>query len=195
MKDYNTHTDQEIWNLLQSGDQQALSHVFTKHYGRICSVAYRMIADKQIAEDLGQEVFMDLWNKRKQLMIKTSLGAYLSKAISNKTLNHIRDNKIKLAPDDKILQMPTKGGSVQQSMESEELQLKIKAAIASLPERCRMVFVLSRYQQLTYAEIAENLDISVKTVENQISKALKILKLELKPYVGCLLISIIQYLF
>lgn len=153
-----------------------------------------MIADKQIAEDLGQEVFMDLWNKRKQLMIKTSLGAYLSKAISNKTLNHLRDNKIKLAPEDKILQMPSVGGSVQQSMESDELQIKIKAAIATLPERCRMVFVLSRYQQLTYSEIAENLDISVKTVENQISKALKILKEKLGPYVGCLLISIIQYL-
>jgi len=195
LKDYSTYTDQEIWAILQAGDQQALSYVFTTHYAGICSVAYRMIGDKQSAEDLGQEVFVDLWNKRKQLSIQSSIVGYLRKAISNKTLNHIRDNKIKLTGEDKILHMPQSGGTAQQTMESGELHEKIQAAIASLPERCRMVFVLSRYQQLTYAEIAENLDISVKTVENQISKALKILKEKLKPYVGCLLFSMFQYFF
>jgi len=147
-----------------------------------------MINDQQIAEDIAQEVFMELWKKREQLNITGSLKSYLTRAAFNKTLNHIRDQKIRLS-DSKELEVEDFGGveDVDQT-NVDDLKRKIAEAVQLLPDRCRMVFLLSRDQQMTYQEIAEALDISIKTVENQISKALKILRKYLGPYVANLLI-------
>lgn len=139
--------------------------------------------DQNIAEDLAQEVFFDLWRKRDKLNIKTSLKAYLRRAAVNKTLNYIRDKKINFEEEDKIPDLDNEQTSVIQKMSADELQVKITAAIDSLPERCRIIFSLSRYEEMTYKEIAQKLDISIKTVENQISKALSILRVALGDYI------------
>lgn len=195
MKDYSSYSDQELWNLLRADDELALDHIFKKHYSSITITAYRMIQDKQMAEDLGQEVFYDLWRKRKQLVVQTSLSAYLRKIVSNKTLNYIRDQKIKFGEEEPINLLETSRINPQEGLEEGELNKRIQQAIQSLPDRCRIVFILSRFQDQSYAEIAKNLDISTKTVENQISKALKIIKEKLGPYVGSLLIVLYPMLF
>ncbi|NNE29503.1 MAG: RNA polymerase sigma-70 factor [Saprospiraceae bacterium] len=188
MKDYSAYSDSEIWSLLAAGEEEALAHIFHKYYPGLCRIAYRMTGDTQASEDLGQEVYVDLWKKRQRLHIQTSIQGYLRKALSNRTLNYIRDQKIRSVGDAKILAISSKEPNAQELMQSEDLQKRINEAILELPDRCRLIFILSRYQKMTYSEIAGNLDISPKTVENQVAKALRLLRNSLGPIVGCLLI-------
>ena len=151
-----------------------------------------MTGDTQASEDLGQEVFVDLWRKKGNLRIQTTIQGYLRRAVSNKTLNYLRDHRVKSEGEAKILDLSSSAPSAQQMLQREDLEKKVNAAILGLPERCRIIFVLSRYQRMTYAEIADDLDISVKTVENQVAKALRLLRQALGPIVGCLLFAIIH---
>lgn len=176
MSDQNIHPDAEIIRLLRQNDDQAISLIFREHYAFLCQVIVRVLSDEHIAEDLAQDVFYDLWKRRQELDISISLRAYLRRAGINKTLNYIRDRKIRWDDEDKIPQVSSHLPDANQHLETEDLKKRINQAIDDLPERCRLVFTLSRFEELSYQEIAVQLDISVKTVENQISKALKILR-------------------
>lgn len=109
------------------------------------------------------------------------MKAYLKRAAVNRTLNFIRDNKITFEGEEELPILKGKITGASAKMEADELQEMINRAIDGLPERCRMIFLLSRFEDMSYNEIAQKLDISVKTVENQISKALKILREVLGP--------------
>ena len=185
------HTDKELLELLEKDSEQALTLIFRTYYGYLCKVIYKIIPDSNQAEDLSQEVFFELWRKRGQLQVSISLKAYLRRAAVNRALNYIRGRKIRLTD---VNPYPMDTGQVHagQKMEADELQQHIDAAIDGLPERCRIVFVLSRFEDMSYNEIAGALDISVKTVENQISKALKQLREALAPFLSLwLLLSLI----
>lgn len=144
-------------------------------------------------EDIAQDVFYELWKKRARLTIKTSLKAYLRRAAMNKALNFIRDQKIKFDDEEKQAPLESKIPSINQKLEAAELQQLIDQVIDDLPERCRVVFVLSRFEEMSYNEIAKQLDISSKTVENQISKALKILRVRLGDYLNLFFILLSQF--
>ncbi|MEM9822860.1 MAG: RNA polymerase sigma-70 factor [Bacteroidota bacterium] len=176
------HTDQELFQLLQENKEEAVTELFRRHYVYVCKSAYRIIGNEAIAEDLAQDVFLGLWKRRAQLNIKTSVKAYLKKAVTNKALNYIRDQKMKFTDTEKMPEMPAKAVGIHQELEKEELEQVIQKAVNRLPERCRIVFCLSRFEELSYQEIADQLEISIKTVENQISKALKFLRAELIAY-------------
>jgi len=181
-------SDQKFLQLLKASNPEGLNGLFKSYFRLVCTVSFRMINDQQNAEDIGQEVFMALWNKREELNITGSVKSYLIRAASNKTLNFIRDQKIKLSNTEEPL-IEDFGGAPDEDFEgTKELKEKIAEAIQALPDRCRMVFLLSRDQNMSYKEIAEALDISIKTVENQISKALKQLRSRLGPYVAKMLI-------
>jgi RNA polymerase sigma-70 factor, ECF subfamily len=186
------YTDQELLELLARDSDQAIVLIFRLHYSFICQAVYRVIPDQNLAEDLAQEIFLELWRKRDQLQVNTSLKAYLRRAAVNRSLNYIRDQKISFELDDSQATIASGLPTIGQQLEAEELQRYIDQAIDQLPERCRVVFVLSRFEQLSYAEIAENLDISVKTVENQISKALKLLRAALGPYLSAALLLLLN---
>ena len=174
--------------MLANDGEAALDLIFRKYYAFLCKSIYRVIPDSQITEDIAQEVFYELWKKRQRLTIKTSLKAYLKRAALNKSLNYIRDQKIdyrKAAPKEDLAASSL---NVLQTMATENLQVDIDRAIDGLPERCRLVFVLSRFEEMSYQQIAEQLNISIKTVENQISKALKSLRKSLAPYLSLLII-------
>lgn len=176
---------------LQNGKEAALDSLFRSHYTFLCQVVFRMIGDRNSAEDLVQEVFYEVWRKREQLQVRQTFRAYLKRAAVNRTLNYIRDQK--LVVDDESA-MPydvatSEAGAIQQ-LEAEELQQHIKEAIGALPERCRIVFSLSRFEYLSNQKIAEELDISVKTVENQMTKALRFLREKLSPYLGAIILAI-----
>jgi RNA polymerase sigma-70 factor (ECF subfamily) len=183
-----TYTDQELLDMLARDREQAIAHIFRLHYGFICQAVYRVIPDQNLAEDLAQEVFFELWRKREQLHITSSLTAYLRRAAVNRSLNYIRDQKLRFDTEEEQVPIASKQPTALQQLEADELQGYIDQAIDQLPERCRIVFVLSRFEQMSYAEIAENLDISAKTVENQISKALKLLRIALAPYLSAALL-------
>ena len=189
------YTDDELLALLATKGELAIDLIFRKHYAFLCRSVYRIIPDEQITEDIAQEVFYGLWKKRAQLKITTSLKAYLKRAALNKALNYIRDQKIDFrnAPPKEELQ--SKEISIIQEIAADNLQQEIDTAIDSLPERCRLVFVLSRFEELSYQQIADQLEISIKTVENQISKALKLLRIALAKHLSIsLLLLILNFL-
>ncbi|MEL6638233.1 MAG: RNA polymerase sigma-70 factor [Bacteroidota bacterium] len=190
-----SYTDRQILDLLQKDEDKAMEYLFRRYYGFMCNAIYRVLPDKNLAEDLAQDVFYEFWKKRERVQINTSLQAYLKRAAVNKTLNYIRDRKMRFADEEELPKLENNQESSQQKLEEEELQALIRQSIDRLPERCRMVFVLSRYEELSYQEIADQLGISVKTVENQISKALKFLRESLRPFVGKgpLLLLLVQF--
>lgn len=174
------YTDQQLITSLQNNDEQAMDILFRRHYSFICRAVYRVLKDSNLAEDIAQEVFLGLWKKRENLNITSSVQAYLKKAAINKSLNYIRDQKIKFDDEEKLPLLSNNQSTTQQQLEADDLQKQINDAIGSLPEKCRLVFSLSRFEEMSYQEIANELNISIKTVENQISKALKILRKLLK---------------
>ena len=169
-------SDQELINRLQKDDEQAMDILFRRHYAFICRAVYRVLNDNNLAEDIAQEVFFGLWKKRENLNISTSVQAYLKRAAINKSLNFIRDQKVKFDDEEKMPILTSNQSTTQQQLEAEDLQKLINESIDQLPEKCRLVFTLSRFEEMSYQEIADQLGISIKTVENQISKALKFLR-------------------
>lgn len=172
----------DIVNRLNNGDESVIRVLFDEYYEYLCRSIYRVVPDSSISEDIVQEVFMELWKKRESIKITTSIKAYLRRSALNRALNYLRKNKVKFEEEVQIPDTGSLDGSGQTSMEVMELKDRIHAIIDDLPERCRMIFGMSRFEEMSYKEIAAALDISVKTVENQMSKALKILRVRLEPY-------------
>lgn len=176
-------SDKELLNLLPEKGDAVIEVFFKRYYQYLCIVVMRMLSDKAKTEDLVQDVFYELWRKRESLFITTSLKAYLKRAAVNKTLNYFRAEKMKFSDNEIILpSIETETSSAIDIMETAELKIFIDQSIDALPPRCKMIFVLSRYEEMSHKEIAAQLDISVKTVENQISKALKLLRGQLVGY-------------
>ena len=156
--------------------------VFRQYYQDVFLAVVRVVSAADLAEDITQEVMFDFWKNHRRISISTSLRAYLRRAGVNKALNHIRDSKHKWDSDDELEREQSPALNAREQMEHDELENVVDQAIDSLPEKCRLVFVLSRFEELTYQEIADKLGISPKTVENQISRALRILRELLGPY-------------
>lgn len=161
--------------------EAAMEALFREMFPLLCQAVYKVLPQSAVAEDLAQETLLELWRRRDQLDIRLSLRAYLRRAVLNKTLNYIRDNRL-LPEEDAGKDLEAPQTDALQQMAASELQEKIDQAVDGLPPRCRMVFVLSRFEELSNAEIAAKLGISAKTVENQMTKALKQLRETLGPY-------------
>ena len=175
--------EQQYWQQISHGDKKAFEQMFNTYYQSLCNYACSMLKDIDEAEEVVQNTFFNIWNKREALQISSSFKSYVYRAVHNDCLNKIKHGKVKAvyAADYKS----SMGGGFDDSakvLESKELNRQINDAISSLPEQCGIVFKLSRFENLKYSEIAEHLDISVKTVENHMGKALKILRGHLKDY-------------
>lgn len=171
-------TELQLLSALRLGQEEALKQLFDQHYPLLLADIYRLIPDENTCQDLAQELFVDLWNKRESLDIHSSLRAYLRRAAVNKALNFIKaSRRIQFESDDEISQIADTSTADQQKREKQDsLEAALHQAIDQLPEKCRLVFNLSRFEELSHREIAEQLDISVKTIENQITKAMKLLR-------------------
>ena len=145
--------------------------------------------DLDIAREIVQEVFANLWEKRDTIELDRSPKSYLGTAVRNRCLNHLRDNKkydagmleVEGLSENHIYQD-------QDHMVEEELKIKINEAVNSLPDKCREIFIHNRMENKKYQEIADEMEISVKTVEAQMSKALKIMREKLVEYINILLL-------
>ncbi len=166
----------DIIGVLRSDPEKAFSMIYELHYEDLCKSSFKMLLDRTAAEDVVQEVLMEFWNKRNQIDINTSVYGYLKRSVYNRSINYIK-SKSKFSDDENaLLTHESDFSSAEEDLIGEEMHLKLSKVIQSLPEKCRFAFSLSRYEEKTYAEIADIMEISVKTVENQISKALKILR-------------------
>jgi RNA polymerase sigma-70 factor, ECF subfamily len=182
-------TDQQYLSALKTGDITAFEMLFRNYYQPLCNYAYTFVQDRDEAEEIVQSTFMSVWEKREALEIRTAVKPYLYAMVRNACLNVIKHEKIKQVHAAGELAVAERSvESVTRTVVAAELEDKIQEALLKLPEQCRLVFKLSRFEELKYAEIASQLNISIKTVENQMGKALKIMRDQLSDYLPMLII-------
>jgi RNA polymerase sigma-70 factor (ECF subfamily) len=186
-------TEREWLAKLAAGDRAALDFLFRRYYAELCRTAYRILLDTAAAEDVVQEVFLTLWRQRARTVEIEQPGPYLRRAVRNRALNHHRDHQSRTVQLDEAPEPVTPHDITTRPLDQSELDQMLEKAIAALPERSRLVFVLSRYESLSQKEIASQMGISVKTVENQMTRALRLLREHLAPYLGILLLLLSHY--
>ncbi len=179
MKPQKHYTDEELTEALSMGRKEAIENIFLQYYSFVRIKVHRIVKDEHAAEDVAQEVFFEIWKNRSKLPIISSFKAYLQRASVNRAMNYVRDLKIKWDDEDKLMGESSEEISALQQVELKDFQNEVDQAIDSLPEKCRVVFILSRFEDMSHKEISEHLGISVKTVENHMTKALKLLKQQL----------------
>ncbi|WP_333818719.1 RNA polymerase sigma-70 factor [Ohtaekwangia sp.] len=182
-------TEQRTLTSLKTGDITAFEMLFRTHYQPLCNYAYTFVQDRDEAEEIVQSTFLSVWEKRENLEIRTAVKPYLYAMVRNACLNMLKHEKIKQQHATIELAVAEKSvESVTRSVMASELETKIYEAMEKLPQQCRLIFKLSRFEELKYSEIADQLNLSVKTVENQMGKALKIMREQLKDYLPLLIV-------
>ncbi|MFT4733601.1 MAG: RNA polymerase sigma-70 factor (ECF subfamily) [Algoriphagus sp.] len=177
---------------IREGNRTAFEAVFRTYYEDLSRYAFSILRKKEESEDLVQQVFVNFWEKREQTIISGSLKSYLFRSVHNQSLNLIKHEKVKANYVEHSQYFDTKFHSeVEEELEGKELEGKIAEAIDTLPNQCRKIFIMNRMESLKYKEIADQLDISIKTVENQIGKALKVLRGSLASYLSVILVWLI----
>ncbi|SMC86135.1 RNA polymerase sigma-70 factor [Pedobacter africanus] len=173
-------TDEQLLELIQSDDQRAFKHIYHKYAAKLYASAYNLLRDKATCEDIVQELFIHLWLNRAALKIVT-LRSYLFMATRNRVLMKLRTKKVLL--DNEALDFLASNYSTDTRVREKELNIAIENAIKALPDKCQEVFILSRKQQLSNREIADRMQISVKTVENHITNAIHRLKASIGHFI------------
>lgn len=168
------HIDLELLNRLHQNDTQAFEKIYKKYWQNLYLTAFSILKDKQAAEDIIQDLFVQLWNKRASISITVSLNAYLTASIKHEVFRVIRKRIVEM--DANELVQSDKSYNAQEWIEYKEFLAHTQLLISKLSVKCQEVFILSREDQYSHKEIAEQLKISSKTVENHIGKALGILK-------------------
>ena len=176
-------SDHELFLRIQSGQLPAFEMLFKTHYQPLCRYANSYLKDPDGAEEVVQAAFIGFWEKKSSISIDTSIKSYLYRTVRNSCLNELKHEQVKQK------YLVTQGQEEEKTSEPAdhlaihvELEEKVRQAIQRLPEQCRLIFTMSRFEELKYQEIADQLNISIKTVENQMGKALKLMRLYLKEY-------------
>lgn len=165
---------------LRATDEAAFMELlFRAFYRPLGQVIQRVVQDRDATEDLLQDVFARVWQGREKLSITTTYRAYLYRAALNAALRYVERGKRQVAWDDAPAAAEPVGRAADEELHHQEATASVEAALAALPPQCRAVFMLSRYEEMSYQQIAEALEISPKTVENQMGKALRILRQQL----------------
>lgn len=169
--------DQQVGSLLIQKDESAFEQVFKTHFKSLHAYAFTLLRDQDEAEEIVQQVFYKLWERAENLHFTGSVAAYLYKAVHNESLNYLKHLKVKAGHQLHVAySMKNPQNNMDGKMMSKELERQFNTALNELPEQCRTIFQMSRFEDMKYREIADKLDISVKTVENHMGKALKFLR-------------------
>ena len=182
-------TENELLQQIKESDKKAFELLFRLYYQPLKKFAAKLLNNTEQAEDLVQEVFVQFWESRNSIK-QTALKSYFYTIVKNKALNQLRHLKVQQKHIAEILH--TSDEFIETEENNEEVKLKLLMSIEKLPTQCKKVFIMSRMDGLKQKEIAEELNISVKTVKNQIGKALKVLREELKVFYTLLIISILK---
>jgi RNA polymerase sigma-70 factor, ECF subfamily len=176
--------DTHFIELLAKRDESAFEKVFKDNFKKLQSYAITIVGDENVAEEMVQNVFFKLWDRSEKINIQSSIAAYLYRAVYNESCNYLKHQKVKQGflnySKHAMSNISTEKAS--KKVLVTELEQRIKNALNDLPEQCRTVFQLSRFEELKYQQIADTLGISIKTVEAQMGKALRIMRVNLVDY-------------
>ncbi len=179
--DSKSSEDLFLFQKIKEGDVHALEVIFNKYYANLSRYLLLLFKNELLVEHIAQDIFVHLWENRETIEINTSLESYIYSAGRFKALNQLRDARLRESILQSITNHSIETDTKDTAIETAELGTIINNAINALPSRCQQIFRLSREEELTYKEIADFLDISINTVEGQMSIALKKLRSTLKP--------------
>lgn len=164
-------------------EDSSFEALFKANFKRLFSYALTLLHDDCHAEEIVQNVFYKIWEKKGRIGIETSVVAYLYRSVYNDCINYLKHKKVRAAyVQHKSWTQKNESDSASSKVQLSELHEKLDIALAELPEQCRTIFQMSRFEDLKYQEIALKLGISIKTVENQMGKALRVLRTKLADY-------------
>jgi RNA polymerase sigma-70 factor (ECF subfamily) len=172
--------------------EKLFEQVYRDRFEKLHAYAHSMIREEAAAEEVVQQVFYKLWAIKDRLDWSSAMTPYLYRAVHNESLNLLKYRKVKATHEKETSRHPAEA-MTEDPLAYKELQVQLVKAMNTLPEQCRTVFQMSRYEELKYREIADRLNISVKTVENHMSKALKILREKLAAYLPVLCLLFINW--
>ncbi len=180
------------WNAGQklNGASQEVEQLFKTHFRGLHAYAYTILRDSHLAEEIVQVVFVKLCERASRINIETSLESYLYRSVYNESLNHQKHEKVKARYRTMMSRKQEIAAQAPASGDYQALETRLRLALNELPQQCRTIFQLSRFEELKYREIADRMGISVKTVESQMGKALRILRQKLK---GFLVLAIVLF--
>lgn len=186
------YSDTALIDQIRQGDNKSFELLFNLYSKNLVRYAATIVKDQDEAEDIVQQLFVGIWTKKETLDVNSSLKSYLYKSVYNSSLNKIKQQTVKdsYAVYFTYVADGTAAGAAAE-MERKETDLRIQQAIDDLPEQCGIIFRMSRFEQLKYQQIADQMGLSVKTVENQMGKALKHMRERLKDYITILIIYLL----
>ena len=170
--------EENIWSSIQKKDEPTFERYYKEHYRRFFLMSCKYLKDPTLAEEIVNDVFLKIWEDGDKMKIESSLKSYIYKAVINRSINMLNKTRRDLSRQAVVDDMPEESYELRQIEENEQM-VKIYAAIDQLPDQCKKVFEMSRFEELKQQEIADKLGISVKTVKNHITLALKKLSIAL----------------
>jgi RNA polymerase sigma-70 factor (ECF subfamily) len=177
---------------LERAWQLQFEEVFKDHFKSLHSYAYTIVKDDIMAEEMVQNVFYKLWEKKGQIEVTQSVTAYLYRSVYNESLNYLKHLKVREAHQAYVKHQPGDSNNAAEHIRLKDLKQNLDRALSELPEQCRTVFQMSRFEELKYQEIADRLSISVKTVENHMGKALRLLREKLVDFLPAILLILLN---
>jgi RNA polymerase sigma-70 factor (ECF subfamily) len=190
------------FNAFKKGNELAFEYFFEKYYRGVLGFSVEFVSDVEDAKEITQESFINLWLNKEHIETTNGIKSFLYTYAKSKSLNHIRHNKVKekyknktLNDQEKLLNIQVLNALDFDTLSLSELETLILKSIEELPNKTKEIFVKKRFQNKKNKEIAEELDLTVKTVEAHITKALKVLKTKLSIYLPSILITLILYTY
>lgn len=185
MLQYYPNQEESLLSRVREDDRRAFNRIYEQYWHKLYRAAYQRLRDRETAQELVQEVFANLWLRRADLCIEKSLDRYLYRSLKYEVMNHFRAVAVRERYASQYRHSTSgRDEATLHLLSFNELSTRMEKEIGKLPEKCRAVFELSRHQGYSTAQIAETLNISPKTVEVHVGKALKMLRTGLREYVG-----------
>ena len=193
---YETYTDAQLVDKIKADDQAAFQYIFKRYYQELCNFALSYLKVEITSEEVVQEMFISIWEKRQKLKIQSSFKAYLFVSVKNRSLNYLNSKTAQVSKKSHSTSsenpIQISDDSPDDNMKDAELQALVSKAIQSLPARCQEIFKLNRIEGLSYQQVADHLNLSKKTIEAQMGIAFKKLREYIKQHREFILIFLLQ---